>query len=231
MSPIIVALDFPTLEEARALAGQVSDHVAGFKVGLELLTGVGPRAIEAIADLGKPVFADAKLHDIPNTVESAARRIADAGARWVTVHASGGSDMMRAAVVAMGTEGVLAVTVLTSLTSSDLEETGVTKSPTEQVLRLAALGEAAGVEGLVCSPEEVGALRGSGVALSLFTPGIRLPGHERDDQKRVATPQLASAAGADYLVIGRSITRAEHPAVVAREIASSLQPPAEDSRS
>lgn len=222
MSPIIVALDFPTLEEARALAGQVSDHVAGFKVGLELLTGVGPRAIEAIADLGKPVFADAKLHDIPNTVESATARLAAAGARWVTVHASGGTEMMEAAISGMGEQGVLAVTVLTSLDHEGLVSIGVGEGMLEQVLRLVELGVSAGVEGVVSSPNEASSIKSRHPELLLFTPGVRPAGAGRDDQSRVTTPAEASKAGADYLVVGRPITRAPDPGEAAREIASSI---------
>lgn len=222
MSGIIVALDFPTLGEAEALAREVSADVAGFKVGLELLTGVGPSSIERIAALGKPVFADAKLHDIPNTVERAASRIAAAGARWLTVHASGGVDMMQAATSGMGGNGVLAVTVLTSIDDKSLPSLGVEGSVLEQVLRLAALAATSGAEGVVSSPEEAEAIKSAQPGLLLFTPGVRPSGAGPDDQRRVASPSEAHRAGADYLVIGRPITRASDPGAAAREIASSI---------
>ncbi len=222
MSPIIVALDFPSLDEARSLAIALSSEVAGFKVGLELITGVGPEAIEEIAALGKPVFADAKLHDIPNTVEAAARRVASAGARWVTAHASGGIDMLRAACSGMGDRGVLAVTVLTSLDDQALAAVGVQTGVVDQVLRLARLAEAAGVEGAVCSPAEVSAVKKMHPGLALFTPGVRPAGADVDDQRRISTPGQAISKGADYVVIGRPITRASDPIAAAREIASSI---------
>lgn len=222
MSKLIIALDFPTLEEAGSVAAPLVDDVAGFKVGLELLMAEGPHAIGAIAGLGRPVFADAKLHDIPNTVERAARRLAAAGARWVTVHAAGGATMMEAAKEGMGGEGVLAVTVLTSFGDADLETIGVPSGVETQVVGLATLSERSGVEGLVCAPGDVAAIRAAGIELTIFTPGIRMTSDERHDQKRVGTPVEAVTAGADYLVIGRPVTRAANPAAAAREIAASL---------
>lgn len=222
VSPIVVALDFPELGPAREMALELSDHVAGFKVGLELLTGVGPAAVSEIAGLGRPVFVDAKLHDIPNTVERAAARIRAAGARWVTVHAAGGEEMMRAAVTGMAGKGVLAVTVLTSVDQRGLAAVGIDASLIDQVLRLTALAESAGAEGVVCSPGEAGAIKSARPGLSLFTPGVRPEGSSLHDQKRVSTPAEALAAGADYLVIGRPITAAPDPGAAAREIASSI---------
>lgn len=222
MNPIIVALDRPDLDGAARLARTLVDDVGGFKVGLELLMGVGPQAIESIAELGKPVFADAKLHDIPNTVGRAAARIRDAGARWLTVHASGGREMIAAASQGMGGSGVLAVTVLTSLASSDLADTGVDATIATQVARLATLGSAAHAEGVVCSPAEISLVKEQQPSLRIFTPGVRPSGSSRDDQKRVATPEKARADGADYLVIGRPITNADDPALAARTITASL---------
>lgn len=221
MNPILVALDFPDLAGAEAMAKDLVNEVGGFKVGLELVSGEGPRAIERIAALGLPVFADMKLHDIPNTVLGAARRISAAGARWVTVHASGGRGMMEAAVEGMGDGGVLAVSVLTSLSEEDLLSIGIDGDLSTQVVRLGRLGEAAGVEGMVCSPREVSAVRASGISLKVFTPGIRLAATS-DDQKRTSGPADAVEAGADYLVVGRPITRSDNPVAVAREIAASL---------
>jgi orotidine-5'-phosphate decarboxylase len=192
-------------------------------VGLELVTGSGPETITTVAALGRPVFADLKLHDIPNTVRGAARRIAAAGARWVTVHASGGREMMEAAVAGMGGTGVLAVTVLTSFAEHDLESIGVRSGLENQVIGLAELAVEAGVEGLVCAPGDVAAIRAKGIASTVFTPGIRLEGSTgNDDQKRVGTPVSAVTAGADYLVIGRPITKAPDPVFALREITASL---------
>jgi orotidine-5'-phosphate decarboxylase len=222
MSGLIVALDFATLGEAASVAAPLVGEVGGFKVGLELLMAEGPTAIEHIAGLGAPVFADAKLHDIPNTVERAASRLAAAGARWVTVHASGGSAMMEAANQGMGGQGILAVTVLTSLEEDDLEMTGVIRKMESQVVALATLADGCHVEGLVCAPGEVAAIRSKGIGLKIFTPGIRLEGGATHDQRRVGTPVGAVGAGADYLVIGRPITRSADPLAAAREIAASL---------
>lgn len=220
MSGIIVALDFSTVEIAKGVAERLSDTVAGFKVGLELLTGVGPRAVEDIADLGKPVFADAKLHDIPNTVERAAANLAGAGARWLTVHIAGGAAMIRAAAAGMGGNGVLGVTVLTSLSETDLASVGVSSGSEEHAMTLTRLAADCGAEGVVCSPAEVASV--STLGLVTFTPGVRPAGAESDDQRRVATPEEAVRAGADYLVIGRPITRASDPVSAAREIAASI---------
>lgn len=222
MSRLIVALDFPTLDQATSVAAPLVGDVAGFKVGLELLMAEGPGAIGSISGLGKPVFADAKLHDIPNTVERAAGRLAAAGARWVTVHASGGATMMEAANSGMGGRGVLAVTVLTSFEEPDLESTGVPSGIETQVVSLATLAESSEVEGLICAPGDVAAIRSKGVGLTIFTPGVRMEANPHHDQKRVGTPSEAIAAGADYLIIGRPITRAADPPAAAREIAASL---------
>lgn len=222
VNPIIVALDVPSLEEATRLAELLRGEVGGFKVGMELLMGAGPRAIESVAALGSPVFVDAKLHDIPNTVERAAARIKDAGARWVTVHASGGRDMIEAANAGMGNRGVLAVTVLTSLADDDLSELGIGDTLSGQVLRMAQLGAAASVEGVVCSPDEVRAVKQGGWGLKVFTPGVRPSVTSTDDQKRTATPEEAIIDGADHLVIGRPITRADDPMESARKIAASI---------
>jgi len=221
MKRLIVALDFQTLDEAVSMARPLVDEVAGFKVGLELFSGAGPQAITRVAALGPPVFADMKLHDIPNTVAGAARAIASAGARWVTVHASGGREMLEAAVSGMGDPGVLAVTVLTSMIDPDLEQVGISSGLETQVVALAALAEGAGVEGLVCAPGEVAAVRSKGIYIPVFTPAIRMT-PTNDDQKRTGTPVEAVSAGADYLVVGRPVTRAPDPVAAAREITESI---------
>lgn len=222
MNRIVVALDFPDLELARSSAEDLVDGVAGFKVGLELFTSAGPAAVAGIVELGRPVFVDVKLHDIPNTVLGAARSLATTGARWVTVHASGGREMMEAAVEGMGDAGVLAVTVLTSLGEPELESIGVRSGVESQVVGLAELASSAGVEGLVCAPGDVAAIRAKGNELTIFTPGVRTDAGTNDDQVRVGTPAEAVAAGADFLVIGRPITRAADPIGTLEQINASL---------
>ena len=226
-NPILVALDVPSAEEAVRLAQAVSPHVGGFKVGLELLMGPGPATVGALAQLGKPVFADAKLHDIPNTVRAAAEALSRMGARWVTVHASGGRAQLEAAAEGLGRgagnrqAGVLAVTVLTSLDDADLAQVGVSGSAGRQTSRLAKLAAGAGAEGVICSAKELGVVASVAPELLKVTPGIR-PSDAADDQKRVTTPEDAVARGADYLVIGRPITRADDPTEAAARIAATL---------
>lgn len=219
---IIVALDVPTLDEAVDLAARLAGHVGWFKVGLELFGFHGPAAVEALRAHG-PVFLDLKLHDIPTTVERAAERLAALDVGLVTVHASGGTDMVRAAVEGLGDAGqVLAVTVLTSLSDADLAEVNAPPAAT-QVPALSHLAVTAGAPGLVCAPRDLAAVRATvGAAPLLVTPGIRLAGSSEDDHARAATPVTAVAAGADLLVIGRPITRAADPVAAVGEIAATL---------
>jgi orotidine-5'-phosphate decarboxylase len=194
------------------------------KVGLELFAGEGPAAVRAAAALGRPVFLDLKLHDIPNTVEGAARSAASSGASLLTVHAVGGEAMIRAAVGAAGGRlRILAVTVLTSLDDAALVAVGLA-GPTEvAVVRLAKLAVGGGAHGIVCSPHEVAAVRAAvGPVPLLVVPGVRPPGAARGDQARVATPAEAVRAGADVLVLGRPLRDAPDPAAAAREIAATL---------
>lgn len=220
---IIVALDVPTSVAAMSMATQVRPHVAGFKIGLGLLHGPGPQLIEDLNELGRPVFADAKLHDIPSQVEAAARHLGEHGARWVTVHAGGGAAMMSAAVAGLAEgnpqAGVLAVTVLTSLEPGALSDVGIDASPKHLVTRMAKAAAAAGCEGVVSSPHELGAVSAVAPGLLRVTPGIRLDESD-DDQARVATPAAAVAAGADLLVVGRPIIGAPDPARAAEAIAA-----------
>lgn len=222
-SRIIVALDVPTSVAAMALASKIRHHVAGFKIGLGLLHGPGPQLIADLADLGRPVFADAKLHDIPSQVEAAARHLGEHGARWVTVHASGGSDMIAAAVTGLREgnpeAGVLAVTVLTSLEAGAMAAVGIDASPQHLVARMAKAAAAAGCEGVVSSPHELATVAAAAPALLRVIPGIRLVPSD-DDQARTATPGAAVAAGADLLVVGRPITLAPDPAAAAETIAA-----------
>lgn len=227
---IAFALDYPTLAEAAEGAARVASAVGVLKVGLELFVREGPRAVELGHTLGRPVFLDLKLCDIPETVERAVHNAAALGARYLTLHAGGGRAMLERAAAAAARASspltLLAVTVLTSLDQADLVALGVAGSPREHVLRLAALAMDAGVRGFVTSAQEVAALRAAlGEGAFLVTPGIRPAGAETGDQKRVATPAAALAAGADLLVIGRPIRDAADPLAAAeaivREIAAS----------
>ncbi|MEX2533089.1 MAG: orotidine-5'-phosphate decarboxylase [Nitriliruptoraceae bacterium] len=219
---IAVALDVDTLDEALRLAKQLTGHVGWFKVGLELFGAYGPDAVRRIATFGN-VFLDLKLHDIPTTVERAARQVAQLGAGLLTVHAGGGETMMRAACDGFGDAGkVLAVTVLTSLSDTDLHAIGCDGADI-QVVRLAALASASGVPGLVCAPRDLTRVRAAvGDTVMLVTPGIRLSGSAVDDHARSASPRDALRDGADLLVVGRPITRAHDPVGVAASIAAEL---------
>jgi orotidine-5'-phosphate decarboxylase len=221
---ICVPLDFPTLGEAERFARLLAPHVGMLKVGLELFTAEGPPAVRAAAALGRPVFLDLKLHDIPNTVEGAARSAAATGARLLTVHAAGGAAMIRAAVRGAGSGvRILAVTVLTSLDAAALGEVGLAGPPQEAVVRLAKLAVAAGAGGLVCSPQEVRAVRAAvGPGPLLVVPGIRPAGASVGDQARVATPAAAVADGADVIVVGRPLREAADPVAAAQRIAAEL---------
>jgi orotidine-5'-phosphate decarboxylase len=219
---LVVALDVPTLDEAHEIAAALAGHVGWFKVGLELFTAHGPGAVEAIRAFG-PVFLDIKLHDIPTTVERAARRVADLDVGLLTVHASGGATMVRAAVDGLGDAGrVLAVTVLTSTSDDELAAINAPATAT-QVPHLARLAVGAGAPGLVCAPRDLVPVRGTvGGEILLVTPGIRPAGSGDDDHARAATPGAAVRDGADLLVVGRPITRAEDPAAAADAIAAEL---------
>ena len=227
-NPIIVALDMPSAEEAVAMATRVRDHVGGVKVGLGLLHGPGPAVVDALVRVGLPVFADAKLHDIPTQVEAAAYRLGTHGARWVTAHVSGGEDMLAAAAsgLARGAgaadAGVLGVSVLTSLDERALAEVGIQRSPGQLVSRMARVALRSGCEGLVCSPKELNVVQQTAPELVKVTPGVRLRDAE-DDQRRTASPAEAIARGADWLVVGRPITQAPDPTAAAEEILASIR--------
>lgn len=219
---LVVALDVPSLGEATDLAAALAGEVGWLKVGLELFAAEGPEAVRAIA-AHAPVFLDLKLHDIPATVERAAARVASLGAGLLTVHASGGPAMIGAAVRGLGDGGqVLAVTVLTSMSDGDL---AAVQQPAAavQVPTLARVAVDAGAPGLVCAAPDLVAVRDTvGPQVRLVTPGIRSAGAGVDDQVRVATPASAVDDGADLLVIGRPITRADDPVAAARAIAAEL---------
>jgi len=227
INPIYVALDTPALDAASAMATRVAPYVGGLKVGLEFVSANGPEGVRMIVKSGRPVFLDVKLHDIPNTVAGAMKALAPLGAAIINVHASGGPAMMRAAAEAAASvqprPKVIAVTVLTSLEAADLASMGISGSPLEQVVRLAKLTKESGVDGVVCSPLEIEAVRAAcGPDFLIVTPGVRPAGGSLDDQRRVMTPKRALASGADLLVIGRPITGAADPAEAARAIAADL---------
>lgn len=223
MNPIFVALDTPDVETALALARQLRGHVGGLKLGLEFFMAQGPAGVRAVADLGLPIFLDVKLHDIPNTVAGAMRSLSPLDLAIVNVHAAGGRAMMAAAREAMNpATKVIAVTVLTSLDAGDLADIGVEGAPDAQVARLADLSRHAGLDGIVCSAHEVGAMRSRWADGLFVVPGIRPAGSDVGDQKRVMTPREALDAGASVLVIGRPITAAADPAAAAAAIAASL---------
>ncbi len=223
-SPIVFALDFPELDAARRAALAVRDAIGMVKVGLELFVHAGPAAARLGEEVGRPVFLDLKLHDIPETVERAIGRAADLGVRYATVHAQGGPTMLRRAVErarasATGLE-VVAVTVLTSLDAADLGKMGVDGDVATHAARLAKVAWGEGVRAFVCSPHEARAMRAAlGPEATLITPGVRASDAAgKDDQKRVATAARAIEDGADWLVVGRPIRDAADPLAAARAI-------------
>jgi len=225
----IVALDVSSREEAGRLVDELGGLVGMFKVGLQLFLSEGPQVVEMIVDRGEKVFLDLKLHDIPNTVAIAAVEAAKLGVSMLTVHGSGGEEMIRTAVRTLedrfGEDKpiVAVVTVLTSMDDSGLAQIGVTASAPEQVFRLASMGQEAGADGVICSPREVATLRRRlGGWMKLVTPGVRMPGQGADDQKRIATPADALAHGADWLVIGRYVNRSSRPREALLEVIASL---------
>jgi orotidine-5'-phosphate decarboxylase len=205
---IIVALDVPSKKEALRLVDQLRDRISFFKIGLQLYTAEGPGIVRAILGTGAKVFLDLKLHDIPNTVANAVEAAGALGVQMLTLHLSGGTGMVRAAVAAKQTGvSLLGVTVLTSADDETLEETGVSASVSDQVLRLARLGVKNGIDGIVASPREIKMLRTEfHNKIRIVVPGIRPGGSAAGDQKRTMTPRESFDAGADYLVIGRPIT-------------------------
>jgi len=227
MNPVYVALDTTDLDYARQLAEGLRGSVGGLKLGLEFFNAHGPAGVRGFEGCGLPIFLDLKLHDIPNTVAGAARAAAALGVSLLNVHAQGGGAMMRAALEATKAVSpstkVIAVTILTSLSDSDLPSVGLTPPVSDQVLRLAALARQSGLDGVVCSAHEIARLRKElGSDFLLVVPGIRPSGSDLGDQRRVMGPAEAVDAGADILVIGRPITGAPDPGVAARSIVQSL---------
>jgi orotidine-5'-phosphate decarboxylase len=222
----IVALDFPDADTALDMVSRLGNSCRFYKVGSELFTAAGPAVVERIRDEGCDVFLDLKLHDIPNTVAGAMRRISSLGVRLATVHASGGRAMLEAAVEAAGPAcGVLAVTVLTSLDEASLTEIAGTKDYNvgDAVLRLAGLAASTGARGVVCSGSEARSVRTKfGEKLNILVPGIRLAGDSPSDQARVVTPDAAARAGANYVVLGRSVTAAADPRTAMETVTTQL---------
>jgi orotidine-5'-phosphate decarboxylase len=235
LEKLIVALDVDTPARALALVKQLRDVAGMFKIGSQLFTLAGPQVVKDVVASGAKVFLDLKFHDIPHQVAGAARSAAQLGVSLFTVHASGGAEMMQRAVEAVADvaererttrPAVLAVSVLTSIDANALSQIGVNSTPEESVLRLVKLAEQSGVDGVVASPQEARTIRATVVNQNflIVTPGIRPATNDgADDQRRIATPEAALKAGADYLVVGRPITAASDPVAAAREIAAEME--------
>lgn len=226
-SPLIIALDYADLSSALSLADALDPARCRVKIGKELFTRVGPQAIDALHRRGFEVFLDLKFHDIPNTVAGAVEAAADQGVWMVNVHASGGRRMMEASVERLAQRGLkthlIAVTVLTSMSDEELQETGVPNDAMAQVERLALLTQQSGLDGVVCSARESARLRElCGDGFLKVTPGIRPASAEHGDQRRVMTPEAAMAAGSTHLVIGRAVTQAREPMAALMDIERSL---------
>lgn len=223
---IVVALDVATKSEATRLVEQLREQISFFKIGLQLYTAEGPEIVRAVTASGAKIFLDLKLHDIPNTVARAVESASELGVQMLTIHLSGGSEMIRAAVAAKKREmSILGVTVLTSATQHTLDEIGIDEQLDRHVLRLGNLGVAAGIDGLVASPFETRFLRSElGDKIKIVVPGVRPSWSEPGDQKRFMTPREAIEAGADYLVIGRPIIAHTNPLEAVAKILSELAP-------
>lgn len=225
---LLVAMDYNNSNDCLSIAHQLSPSECRLKVGKELFTATGPQLIEQLMTLGFDVFLDLKFHDIPNTTAKAVASAAELGVWMVNVHTSGGLRMMEAAVNALAPfdhkPWLIGVTVLTSMTAEDLAQTGVTRSPQEQVLYLAEQARQSGLDGVVCSAQEVVQLkRQCGEDFLAVTPGIRPASAAADDQRRVMTPAEAVAAGSDYLVVGRPVTQAADPSLACRQILEEMK--------
>jgi len=222
-NPIYLALDVPQLDQGKALINKVKLHIGGVKLGLEFFCAHGPHGVHDIAHCGLPIFLDLKFHDIPNTVAGAMQSIHVLEPAIVTVHASGGRAMLEDAKAAAAEHTkVVAVTMLTSLDERDLKRAGVNGTPHDQVMRLAELAHDAGLDGIVCSGQEVGEVHRQWKNGFFVVPGLRPTGSHIGDQKRVVTPRHARDDGASVLVIGRPISRAEDPVSAARAIEATL---------
>lgn len=228
-SPVVVALDYHERDKALAFVDKIDPRDCRLKVGKEMFTLFGPQLVRDLQQRGFDVFLDLKFHDIPNTTARAVAAAADLGVWMVNVHASGGARMMAAARDALAPFGkdaplLIAVTVLTSMETSDLHDLGVTLSPAEHAERLARLTQQCGLDGVVCSAQEAVRFKQVfGDAFKLVTPGIRPAGSEAGDQRRIMTPEQALSAGVDYMVIGRPVTQSVDPAQTLKDINASLK--------
>lgn len=230
--PIFCALDSSNIEEVLNIAQSIYAEVDGLKLGLEFFLAQGPEGIKRVAELNLPIFLDLKLHDIPNTVAGAIRSLAQLAPYYITVHSSGGEAMLslarttaieEAKRLALPTPKLLAVTVLTSLDESDLKKQNIHSQTSEHVLRMAQLAKSAGIDGVICSPHEITAIRKScGENFHIVVPGIRPDGEAKGDQKRVMSPSQAVDAGATALVIGRPIIAANNPVMAAKNIRAAV---------
>jgi orotidine-5'-phosphate decarboxylase len=222
---LIVALDVPSASEAQKLVARIGDVAGIYKVGLQLFVAEGPSIVRDLVSSGRRVFLDLKLHDIPTTVALAVKSAAELRVDMLTIHASGGAAMLRAATeAAAGRLNLLAVTVLTSLNDEDMQEIGVSGRASDQVLRMAALAQSAGCQGIITSPRESLMVRKAlGEGFAIVTPGIRPAGAETNDQQRIATPAQAISNGASHIVIGRPITHASDPATAAQAIIAEME--------
>ncbi|MFV0431786.1 MAG: orotidine-5'-phosphate decarboxylase [Alphaproteobacteria bacterium] len=230
-NPIYVAVDKPNLDAAISLCQQIKAYVGGIKLGKEFIAGCGPEGIRTIAELGLPIFADVKFHDIPNTVASAILALAPLRPAIINVHTAGGSKMMQAAAAACQQIEkqyhyrplIIGVTILTSLSQEEIEEVGYQLPIAEQTLLLAKLAQSSGLDGVVCSSHEIKAIKEAcGQDFKTIVPGIRPSWAAAGDQTRIMTPKQALAEGADYLVIGRPITQADNPAQACQDILNEL---------
>ena len=226
---IVIALDVSSRKEALTLVESLHSLTGMFKIGMQLYTAEGPSLVRDVISAGGNVFLDLKFHDIPNTVRKAALEAAQLGVSMMTIHTSGGQAMMQAVSDELRQKleekkpMVVGVTVLTSMDDGALREIGVSSSMDEQVLRLAKLAENSGLDGVVCSPREIQILRGAvSRNFKIVTPGVRMPGQAADDQQRTATPSEAISSGADYIVVGRAVTRAPHPLAALEALLQSL---------
>ena len=222
---LIVALDVSSAAEAQKLVARIGDAAGIYKVGLQLFTAEGPGIVRDLVSSGRRVFLDLKLHDIPTTVALAVKSAAELGVHMLTIHASGGAAMLRAATeAAAGRMNLLAVTVLTSLNDEDMDEIGVAGRLSDQVLRMANLARSAGCQGIVTSPREALMVRKAmGEGFAIVTPGIRPAGAETNDQQRTATPSQAISNGVSHIVVGRPITHAADPAKAAAAVISEME--------
>lgn len=223
MTKLIVALDCSREDEARAWVEQLGEQVAYYKVGMELFTSAGPFMVAWLKEMGKKVFLDLKFHDIPNTASKAVAAVARLGVDLCTIHAPGGREMLQACGEACGETKLLAVTVLTSIDQRQLEDTGIKRRVSEQVLAMAELAQAAGIHGIICAPTDLETVAHLPKDFLRVTPGIRPAGSAAGDQKRIMTPRQAAQAGASHIVVGRPITQAPDPAQAAEQILAELE--------